>query len=73
MLMLKISGGKAVLIHAANEGHIEVVKILIAAGADVDTRDKCGQTALNYAQEPKVVENRSNIEIIELLEKAIKK
>ena len=34
---------------AADEGHTEVVKTLINAGADVNARDKEDWTALNYA------------------------
>ncbi len=38
--------------HAAvSRGHIEVVKILLANGADINAKDKNGITALNLASE----------------------
>ena len=36
---------------AAEEGSVENVKILLAAGADVSRKDNDGDTALKYAQE----------------------
>jgi len=34
---------------AAREGHIAIVELLLAAGADVDANDESGETALHYA------------------------
>ncbi len=36
---------------AADEGHVNNVRVLILAGADINARDKSGKTALEYAQE----------------------
>ena len=41
--------GKAVLMHAAEGGHIHCVNILLKQGADVNRRDEYAQTALMYA------------------------
>ena len=37
------------LLYAAVNGHMEVVKVLVARGADVDAQDSVGGTALMYA------------------------
>lgn len=41
--------GKTALIFAAGRGHVEVVNMLISAGADVNIRDNKGNTALHRA------------------------
>jgi len=35
---------------AAEEGHIEIVRLLLPAGAQRDDRDPSGRTALDYAE-----------------------
>jgi ankyrin repeat protein len=35
---------------AAREGYLEIVRMLLTAGADVDTRSDWGETALSLAQ-----------------------
>lgn len=42
-------GGKTALYRAVEHRHHEVAQILIAAGADMEVRDKLGQTALHSA------------------------
>jgi len=42
-------GGATALIHAAREGHIDVVQVLLAAGVTTDERDERGHTALMMA------------------------
>ncbi|MEM4367119.1 MAG: ankyrin repeat domain-containing protein [Candidatus Anstonellales archaeon] len=41
--------GKSALMHVAEHGYIEVVKLLIKLGVQVDLQDKYGQTALMHA------------------------
>ena len=41
--------GSTPLMVASYNGHPEVVRVLLAAGADKDLRNKKGQTALDYA------------------------
>lgn len=47
------SFGVTPLIAAAANGHADVIKRLIAAGADVNIRDRYGMTALDYATREK--------------------
>jgi len=47
--------------HAAANGEIEQVKLLISQGADVNVKDSAGQTPLNYAA------RKGHKEIVELL------
>jgi ankyrin repeat protein len=42
--------GMTPLILAAEQGHVEVVKVLIAAGANLEARAKNGRTALTWAR-----------------------
>lgn len=49
---------------AATRGDAETVKLLLAAGADVNARIASGQTALTYARE------ENHPEIIRLLQEA---
>jgi uncharacterized protein len=44
------------LIYAAAYGHLEAVKILLNAGADISAKDNKGKTAADYAQEYKRTE-----------------
>jgi ankyrin repeat protein len=46
---------------AAKKGHIDIVKVLIASGADLNAKDNYGNTALKLAA------NAGHIEIVELL------
>ena len=43
--------GETALIAATYRGHIDIVKALLEAGADLNARDKNGKTALTYAEE----------------------
>jgi len=47
------SFGVTPLVAAAEHGHVEVIQRLIAAGANVNFRDKWGMTALDYATRAK--------------------
>jgi ankyrin repeat protein len=58
-----IGGGYTVLMLAAGEGHIDIARILIEAGADVNVNLK-GWTAIDIASQ------NNHIEIVELLKKA---
>ena len=40
LISFSMKGGKTALIMAAEDGHLEVVKALIEAGADVNLRDR---------------------------------
>lgn len=53
--------GRSPLIIAVSKGHLEICKILIEAGADLQLRDKFGYTAQDYALE------KNNNDIILLL------
>ncbi len=57
-------GGPTALIVAARYGHIEIVKTLLARGAEVNAEDHYGQTALYFAKK------NSKIKVIEMLEAA---
>jgi ankyrin repeat protein len=41
--------GKTALIYAIDNGHTDIVKILLHKGAGIDVKDKSGKTALMYA------------------------
>lgn len=43
--------GRTLLMHAIIEGNIEIVEILLGAGADINLTDKAGHTALWHAQQ----------------------
>lgn len=43
------SGGKTALQVAAHQGHVGIVKLLLRAGANVNTSDNDGDTCLHYA------------------------
>jgi uncharacterized protein len=42
--------GQTPLFYAAKKGHIDTCKILVKSGADIDTEDKKGKTAIQVAQ-----------------------
>ncbi|GAA4270719.1 ankyrin repeat domain-containing protein [Aquimarina gracilis] len=46
----KVSGGMTPLMYAARYNRVEIIKLLIANGAKVKTRDNQGFTALKYAE-----------------------
>jgi ankyrin repeat protein len=46
---VKDNESKSVLIHACDTGHLEIVKLLIEKGADINHKDKLGLNALVYA------------------------
>ena len=50
--------------YASWEGHGEVVKLILQAGADANAEDKNGETALMYA------EKNGHAEIVRLLKEA---
>lgn len=54
-------GGRTGLHVAATNGNIQIVAILIKAGATIDQRDGLGETALHYAAE------HDQVEIVKLL------
>ena len=41
--------GKTALHHAAYNGHVEMVSLLLLKGASVKARDRCERTPLHYA------------------------
>ncbi len=43
------SSGKTALQVASHQGHAEIVKLLVAAGADMEAQDEDGDTALHYS------------------------
>lgn len=57
-------GGPTALIVAARLGHIDIVEMLLARGAEVNAEDDYGQTALYFAKK------NSKMRIVELLEAA---
>jgi len=61
--------GETALMHAAHAGHLEVVEVLIAAGADVNARSPQGWTALAKAAYNGETE-RGYVEVIEVLHEA---
>ena len=52
------------LLRAAGGGYTQTVKVLLAAGADVNARDGSGKSVLWFA------ENGGHIEIVEVLKEA---
>jgi len=50
-------GSGTLLMKASINGCLEIVKILIQAGADVNAKNNCGQTALFCASAPEVVKS----------------
>ncbi len=57
-------GGPTALIVAARFGHVAIVEVLLARGAEVNAEDNYGQTALYFAKK------NSKTRVIELLEAA---
>jgi ankyrin repeat protein len=51
---------------AAREGYLEIVRMLVIAGADVNTRSESGETALSLARKRKNSDKHSAT--VELLE-----
>jgi len=47
----KDKNGNTALIWASQEGHIEIVKSLLANGANINEKDKYGNTALIWASQ----------------------
>ncbi len=43
------SSGKTALQVASHQGHIEIVKLLLAAGSNMESQDEDGDTALHYS------------------------
>lgn len=43
------SSGKTALQVAAHQGHIEIVRLLLSAGANLQIKDDDGDTALHYS------------------------
>ena len=58
------AGNYTCLMHETEHGNSEIVRLLLAHGADVTQRDKAGKTALMYAEE------RRRTEIARLLQEA---
>lgn len=56
--------GMTPLMHASRSNHIDCVKVLISAGANVRIKNELGRTAL------KIAEGNGNLEIVKLLEEA---
>lgn len=55
---------KSPLIHSAEHGNVEAVKLFLAAGASVFVQDKHGETALHYAAE------KGHLEVVKVLVEA---
>jgi hypothetical protein len=67
----KFRYGATALSYACDHGHLEVVKVLIARGADVNVKDTFyGQTPLNWASGPAIKRKPEHAEIVRLLLKA---
>jgi len=69
---LRDNRDRTALMLAAREGHLEIAKLLIEAGADVDARDEHDRTALMYAREALVNSSRANIAKRSLLVKRLR-
>ena len=65
--------GGTPLIYAARNGNIEILNILIQAGADIGAKDDEGKTALDYAKESDNYDNLKESETYKALENADKK
>ena len=48
-LLLPNSYGSSALMHAAQNGHLDIVKVLVEAGANIEVRNWGGETALYFA------------------------
>lgn len=55
------------LIEAAMRNHIEMTELLLEAGADVESKDRRGNTALDYAEE------RGHAEVAALLRRRVRR
>ena len=62
--MAQAGVGRAAAHHASRNGYVEIVKLLLAAGAKKDKIDTSGDTALTYATK------RGHHEIVQLLQQA---
>ena len=49
-LETKDKNGYTALINASQDGYVEIVKLLLAKGAQIASKDKCGGTALMRAR-----------------------
>ena len=58
---------ESALIWAVKNGRVEVARVLVEAGADVDAKDKSGYSALEWARAKK------KAEMVDILEKTGKK
>ena len=43
------SSGKTALHMSAHQGHVDIVRLLLAAGANLELQDEDGDTALHYS------------------------
>mmetsp|Transcript_69765 Transcript_69765/g.114276 ORF Transcript_69765/g.114276 Transcript_69765/m.114276 type:complete len:120 (+) Transcript_69765:394-753(+) len=59
------SFGRTPLMYAARDGYVDIVKQLLAAGADTGIEDKDGMTAILHAEE------RDREKVVKLLQEAV--
>ncbi|RJP24037.1 MAG: ankyrin repeat domain-containing protein [Candidatus Abyssobacteria bacterium SURF_5] len=52
----KDANGMTPLMHAARQGHTDIVRLLVEKGAERKARNKCGETALDLALSQKHTE-----------------